>query len=57
MTDRRYKVHHRGSRFRGKVVRLLAWPRGMAVKNVLVECVDTGERFVCPFRGLRRCES
>lgn len=49
---RRYVVHHRGSRFRGRKVRLLNRPQGKGIKNVLAECVDTGERFVCPFRGL-----
>lgn len=53
--ERLYRVHHRGSRFRGRIVRLLIrHTKYMAIKNVLAECVDDGERFICPFRGLRR---
>lgn len=56
MSDERlYRVHHRMSRFRGRIVRLvIRHTKAMAIKNVLAECVDDGERFVCPFRGLRR---
>ena len=74
--ERLYMVHHRGSRWRGRTVRLLSRPRSMppgpivgqawpplrekslfrAPNNVLAELTDgagAGERFVCPFRGLR----
>lgn len=55
MTERLYVVHHRGSRFRGCKIRLLRRPkRTGGPMNVPAECVDTGERFICPFRGLRR---
>jgi hypothetical protein len=53
--ERLYEVRHRGSRFRGRTVRLLIRPSPRRrPSNVLAECVDSGERFVCPFRGLRR---
>ena len=53
-----YRVHHRGSRFRGRVVRLLIRPSTKrAPNNVLAECVDDSERFICPWRGLRRVRS
>ena len=57
MTERLYRVHHRGSVYRGRVVRLLTRPSGgrkHGPRNVLAEDVETSERFVCPFRGLRR---
>lgn len=54
--ERLYRVHHRGSKYRGRVVRLLTRPSGKPgyIRNVLAECVDDGKRLVCPFRGLRR---
>lgn len=56
---RLYEVRHRGSRFRGRTVRLLIRPRNPAKlrgtpNNVLAEDVETRERFICPWRGLRR---
>jgi len=55
MTEPLYIVHHRGSKYRGRKVRLLTRPKGgRGIKNVLAETTDTGDRFVCPFRGLRR---
>lgn len=55
MTEPLYRVHHRGSRFRGQVVRLLVRPSSRRnPNNVLAEVVTTGERFTCPWRGLRR---
>ena len=50
-----YRVQHRGSRYRGRIVRLLIRPSSKRrPNNVLAECYYGGERFVCPFRGLRR---
>lgn len=55
VTERLYRVHHRGSQFRGRIVRLLIRPSPRRrPNNVLAEVVATGERFICPWRGLRR---
>jgi hypothetical protein len=59
MSERLYVSHHKGSRFRGRTVRVLVRPRNPrllagAPNNVLCQDVETGERFVCPWRGLRR---
>lgn len=46
---------HRGCPARdGGLVRVLVRWRGRGPRNVLVERVETGERYVRPFRGLRR---
>ena len=53
-----YRVHHRASKYRDRVVRLRIRPSSRRrPNNVLAECVDTLERFVCPWRGLRRVRS
>lgn len=50
-----YRVHHGLSRFRGCIVRLRIRPSSKRrPNNVLAETIDRGERFVCPWRGLRR---
>ena len=55
MAERRYRVHHRLSQFRGRIVRLLFRPSSKRrPNNVLAEDVETAERFVCPWRGRRR---
>lgn len=68
MGDKRlYRIRHRVSKYRGRIVRLRIRPsmkrrpkdnRGhRAPNNVLAECVDTHEWFVCPWRGLRRAKA
>ena len=53
--ERYYEVRHRLSRFRGRTVRLLVRPSSRRrPNNVLAEDLETGTRFVCPWRGLRR---
>ncbi len=53
-----YRVHHRLSVYRGRIVRLRVRPSTKCrPNNVLAECVDNGQRFVCPWRGLRRVRS
>ncbi len=58
---RTYRVHHRGSKFRGEVVRLTIRPHAPGKggpTNVRAVVVSPGEHFgewfVCPFRGLKR---
>lgn len=55
MKERLYVVHHRMSRFRGRVVRVLKRPT-KGDRKVIAQCVDTGERFICPLRGLWKVE-
>ena len=50
-----YRDHHRGSRFKGQLLRVLIRPSPKRKpNNVLIQYVTTGELAVCPFRGLRR---
>lgn len=63
MDERLYRVHHKLSRFRGRVVRVLVRPSTKRKPNNVC-CVDVGddprltylggEKFICPWRGLRR---
>lgn len=62
MKERLYRVKHRWSRFRDRIVKVLIRPRNPAKlhgtpNNVLAQDIETGERFVCPWRGLRRVKS
>lgn len=65
-TSRLYVCRHRGSRFRDRVVRVMIRPRRMPAavldgsvrrgpRNVLCETLE-GDRFACPWRGLRRMD-
>ena len=57
-TEPLYRVHHRGSKYRGRIVRLRFRPSTKRrPNNVLAQCVDDLEWFVCPWRGLRRVRS
>ena len=53
--ERLYVVHHRGSRFRGRTVRVLVRPR-KPMMTCKAQDVETGEVFFCPFRGLWRAD-
>ena len=56
VSERLYIVHHRGSRFRGRTVRVLLRPN-KPMMNCKAQDVETGEVFICPFRGLWRAEN
>ena len=55
MSERIYRIHHRGSRFRGRLARLIIPPSPKRrPNNVALRDVETDELIICPWRGLRR---